>query len=273
MIRIPKPKTLLLAALANFLAWTPPLTAAPLQLASHQAVYDLKLEELSTNSGIEAVRGRIVLRLEQQCEGIIMNQRMVLEMVNIEGGAIVSDYNLSTWEDNEGNIMRFDMSNRLNGQQIDKYSGVAQRQEGTASVTFSEPAQDDMELPATVVFPAEHTRSIIEAALSGENLLSAKVFDGNGAEGLSDTLAVIGKKKTFADPSDVLEELKDRSYWPLQLSFFDLREQMNEPDYEVGMKMFENGVAMDLRLKYQEFSLNGKMSNFSFLEPEKCSSE
>ncbi|MEH6547061.1 MAG: DUF1849 family protein [Sneathiella sp.] len=271
MIKITKPKILLLAGIANLLAWTAPLTAAPLQLASHQAVYDLKLEELSANSGIEAVRGRIVLRLEQQCEGMIMNQRMVLEMVNIEGGTIISDYNLSTWEDKEGNIMRFDMSNRLNGQQIDKYSGVAQRHQGKASVTFSEPEQDDMELPVTVVFPAEHTRSIIEAALSDQNLLSAKVFDGNGAEGLSDTLAVIGKRKSFTDPSEVLMELKDQTYWPLQLSFFDLREQMNEPDYEVGMKMFENGVATDLRLKYQDFSLSGKMSDFSFLEPEKCS--
>lgn len=271
MTRITKQKFLLISALSIFSAWAAPLTAAPLQLASHQAVYDLKLEELSPNSGIEAVRGRIVLRLEQQCEGIIMNQRMVLELVNVDGGTIISDYNLSTWEDKAGDVMRFDMSNRLNGQQVDKYSGVAERQQGKGSVTFSEPEQDDMELPAAVVFPAEHTRAIIEAAISGQNLLSAKVFDGNGPEGLSDTLAVIGKRKSLSEPSEILEELTGQTYWPLQMSFFDLREQMNEPEYEVGMKMFKNGVATDLRLKYQDFTLGGKISDFSFIEPENCS--
>ncbi len=245
--------------------------AAPSQLASHQAVYDLKLEDLKPNGGLEAVRGRIVLRIEQQCEGLIMNQRMVLEMVNTEGGVIVSDYLLSTWEDNSGNVMRFDMSNSLNGQTVEKYSGVAERSEQSAVVTFSEPDQEDMELPVSVMFPADHTKKILETAKAGKNLLSAKVFDGNGAEGLSDTLTVIGKRKTLQAPDEAVTSLEGMTYWPIQLSFFDLREQVNEPDYEVGMKMFDNGVATDLILKYQDFSLSGEVSNLEFLTAEKCS--
>lgn len=246
-------------------------SATPSQLASHQAVYDLKLEELNSSGGIDAVRGRIVLRIEQQCEGMIMNQRMVLEMVNAEGGVVVSDYLLSTWEDQAGNVMRFDMSNRLNGQVVEKFKGVAERGENTASVTFTEPEPEEMQLPAAVIFPVDHTRKILEAAKAGKNLMSAKVFDGNGAEGLSDTLAVIGKRRMLSDPTEILAGLQDMTYWPLQLSFFDLREQANEPDYEVGMKMFENGVATDLMLKYQDFSLSGKVSRLEFLEAEKCS--
>lgn len=245
--------------------------ASPSQLASHQAVYDLKLEDLKPNGGLEAVRGRIVLRIEQQCEGLVMNQRMVLEMVNTDGGVIISDYLLSTWEDNAGNVMRFDMSNSLNGQTVEKYSGVAERTDQSASVTFSVPEQEDMELPASVLFPADHTRKILETAQAGKNLLSAKVYDGNGAEGLSDTLTVIGKRKILTAPEQPVESLEGMAYWPIQLSFFDLREQVNEPDYEVGMKMFDNGVATDLMLKYQDFSLSGEVSKLEFLSDEKCS--
>ena len=75
----------------------------------------------------------------------------------------------------------------------------------------------------------------------------------------------------LSDPADILKELEGKQYWPLQLSFFDLREQANEPDYEVGMKMFENGVATDLMLKYQDFSLRGNVTDLKFLKAEKCS--
>jgi hypothetical protein len=97
------------------------------------------------------------------------------------------------------------------------------------------------------------------------------VFDGNGAEGLSDTLTVIGKRKTLQAPEEAVASLEGMTYWPIQLSFFDLRQQENEPDYEVGMKMFDNGVATDLKLKYQDFSLTGEVSNLEFLTAEKCS--
>ncbi|MEX0582848.1 MAG: cell envelope integrity EipB family protein [Sneathiella sp.] len=248
-----------------------PAMAAPLQLASHQAVYDLRLDKLGENSGIEAVRGRIVMKVEQQCDGLIVNQRMVLEMVNFEGNVIVSDYNQSTWEDNAGRMMRFDMSNMLNGQVIEKYSGVAEHREKGTIVEFSEPDQDDMELPDGVIFPGEHTRQVMKAAAAGRSLLSAKVYDGNGEDGLSDTLAVIGKAQTLLSPPAEVEALKGRTFWPLQISFFDLSQQQTEPDYKVSMKIFGNGIATDLHLEYSDFSLRGRVSDLTILDTEKCS--
>ena len=248
-----------------------PALAAPLQLASHQAVYDLKLDRLKDNSGIEAVRGRIVMKVEQQCDGLIVNQRMVLEMVNFEGSVIVSDYNQSTGEDEAGRMMRFDMSNMLNGQLIEKYSGVAEHREEGAIVEFSEPKSEEMELPDGVIFPGEHTRQVMKAAAAGRSLLSAKVYDGNGEDGLSDTLAVIGKAQTLLSPAAEIEALAGRTFWPLQISFFDLSQQQTEPDYKISMKIFDNGIATDLHLEYSDFSLYGKVSNLTIFEKDKCS--
>ena len=271
MIKMKKP-TAAFAVVFTFAAGVAgAASAAPIQLASHQAVYELTLNELGKNSPIEDVRGRIVLKVEQQCDGVIVNQRMVLEMVNVEGNPIISDYHQSTWEDNSGKVMRFDMSNTLNGETVEKYRGVAEHQADKTIVTFSEPAQENMELPKDVIFPAEHTRELLKAAAAGKNLLSAKVFDGNGEDGLSDTLAVIGKAQTLLQPGEMLRKLSGRTYWPLQISFFDLSQQQTEPDYEIGMKMFDNGVASDLRLNYQDFSLFGKVSDLKLLTSEKCS--
>ncbi len=246
-------------------------SAAPLQLASHQAVYDLRLEELGENSGIEGVRGRIVMKIEQQCDGLIVNQRMVLEMINFEGNVIVSDFSQSTWEDNSGRMMRFDMSNMLNGQMIEKYSGIAEHRENGTVVEFSDPDQPDLELPSDVIFPGEHTRLVLKAAAAGKNLLSAKVYDGNGKYALSDTLAVICKAQTLLTPAEAEEDLKGQTYWPLQISFFDLTQQQTEPDYKIAMRIFGNGVATDLHLDYSDFSLRGDVAELTFLTPEKCS--
>ena len=245
--------------------------AAPLQLTSHQAVYDLKLEDLGENSGLEAVRGRIVMKVEQQCEGLIVNQRMVLEMVNFEGNVIISDYSQSTWEDNSGQMLRFDMSNMLNGQTIEKYSGIAEHRDNNVIVEFSDSDLADMDLPGDVIFPGEHTRKVLKAAAAGKNLLSAKVYDGNGEDGLSDTLAVIGKGQTQLSPPEAEEVLKGQIYWPLQISFFDLRQQQTEPDYKIAMKIFGNGVATDLHLDYSDFSLRGDVAELTILPEEKCS--
>ncbi|MZR31107.1 EipB family protein [Sneathiella litorea] len=245
--------------------------AAPLRLASHQAVYDLRLEKLGENSGIEGVRGRIVMKVEQQCDGLIVNQRMLLELINFEGNIIVSDYSQSTWEDNVGRMMRFDMSNMLNGQLIEKYSGIAENQEDGTIVKFSNPDLADMTLPRDVIFPGEHTRQILKAAAAGKNLLSTKVYDGNGEDGLSDTLAVIGKAQTLLSPAEATNELKGQTFWPLQISFFDLSQQQTEPDYKVGMKIFGNGIATDLQLEYSDFTLRGEVAELTLLAEEKCS--
>ncbi len=245
--------------------------AQPLRLASHQAVYDLNLDQVHQNGSFEAVRGRVVMKVEQSCDGLIVNQRMVLEMINFDGDAIISDYTLSTWEDNDGRMMRFDMANMLNGQLLEKYSGIAQRDEAGVTVTFRVPPNTSLTLPDGVIFPGEHSRQVIKAAAAGRRLLSAKVYDGNGEEGLSDTLAVIGKGQTLLQAEDIAKPLQGRTYWPLQISYFDLRGQQTEPDYKISMKIFDNGVATDLHLDYMDFSLKGELSELTMLEMEKCS--
>lgn len=248
-----------------------PASAQPLRLASHQAVYDLQLDRNRQNSSFETVVGRVVIKVEQNCEGLIVNQRMVLEMTDFDGDIMISDYVLATWEDNDGRLLRFDMTNMLNGQILERYSGMAEQQEAGVTVTFREPPELKLELPGGVIFPGEHSRQVIKAAAAGRTLLSARVYDGNGEEGLSDTLAVIGKGQALLHPKENEEALRGRMYWPVQVSFFDLRAQQSEPDYKVAMKLFDNGVVTELYLDYIDFSLTGSLSDLEMLEMESCS--
>lgn len=246
------------------------VAAGPVPLASHRAVYDLSLRGTTRDGGIEDVRGRIVMEVENGCDGYVLNQRMLIELSNVEGGLIVSDFHISTWESKLGDALRFSMSNVLNGRPVEKYDGMATRNDEKGEVTFKGDETENLELPKEVLFPTAHTQKILQSAREGKNLISAKVYDGNGPEGLQDSLTVIGKKSAGSSEMASKNGMKGFSYWPVQLSYFDLNKQNNEPDYEIGLKMYENGVATDLVLKYHDFSLDGKLVQLDFLEINAC---
>lgn len=248
--------------------------ASPISLASHRAVYDLSLSKLKGSSGVEDVRGRIVMEMEGGCEGYTMNQRMVMELSNSDGSQILSDYVLSSWEERSGNLMRFTMTNSLNGYTVESASGIASRTGDNGNVVFDgKPKKKDIKLPGGILFPVEHTMKILRAAENGENFVVAPLFDGNGEAGLADTTTVIGKGRQLAAgeiEGSWGEKLAGMKYWPMQLAFFDKKEKSQEPDYEVAMHMFENGVARALSLKYSDFILDGKLSRLDYLAEPDC---
>jgi len=249
---------------------SPAFAAEAVSLASHRAVYDLTLGAAKDGSGIEGVRGRIVLEIDNTCEGYILNQRMLIEVTNVRGGKIRSDYQLSTFEDRSGSVMRFTLSNMINDRTIDKVDGTAQKSESSGEVTFNDGKTEALPLPKGVLFPAEHSQAIITAAIEGKSLLSAKLYDGNGRDGLQDSLTVIGKKGTATSEVILQSDMADMSYWPVQLSFFDLKAQKGEPDYEVSFRMFENGVGSNLQLKYKDFSMIGKLVKLDLKKTAAC---
>ncbi len=255
-----------------FLFLIPSLTSAGVvPLASHRAVYDLTLKKLHQEGGIQNVRGRIVMEVENQCEGYVINQRMLIELINLEGVVITSDFHLSTWEDKNGGAMRFSMSNVLNGKPVEKSDGVARMENGEGTVSFKDDENQNLKLPQDVLFPTAHTLKILQSARAGKNLVSAKVYDGNGPEGLQDSLTVIGKRSVAKQEMAGNPEMENLPYWPVQLAYFDLKGQTNEPDYEVGINLYENGVASDLTLKYKDFSLSGELVQLEFLKAADCS--
>ncbi|WP_025899820.1 EipB family protein [Sneathiella glossodoripedis] len=167
-------------------------------------------------------------------------------------------------------MMRFSVSNSINGNVVMKTDGVADISGEKGIVTFNDEEGGTMDLPKGVLFPIAHTQKILAAATDGKKLLSAKVFDGNGRDGLQDSLTIIGKKSLKI--SEVLEKngMGSEQSWSIQMSYFDLGSQSNEPDYVVKFRMFENGVGTDLHLKYKDFSMKGELVQLELNEEKHC---
>jgi len=257
--------------------------AKPVVLASHRAVYDLKLAKSSGSRGIQAVRGRILYDFGGSvCDGYQLHFRQVSELNSGEGKTILSDLRSTTWENADATKFRFDSENLLNDKVTDTVDGSAERGSSAVSVDLNKPKDKTFTVPAEVVFPTEHMRRIIEAARAGKSILEFPVYDGSdGGEKLYHTLTVIGAaidpaKKPADDATGQEPSMAGMLRWPVTVSYFDKKSEEAErtgeqtPVYAIAFELYENGISRALTLDYNDFSIKGELTSLEMKKEKAC---
>jgi hypothetical protein len=248
-------------------------------LASHRAIYDLKLAETRGKRPIRAVRGRILYDFSgSACEGYALQFRQVSELDNGEGGTAVSDLRATTWEEGTGKRLRFNSENYLNSRLRDAVDGQAERVRDQIDVKLTKPADKSVKLDVNPVFPTEHVRHVIAAARTGKTILEMVVYDGSeSGEKLYDTLAVIGPPivpgaKALDDATAGQAKLAHLTRWPVTISYFDRSQHSGEqtPVYAITFELYENGISRALKLDYGDFVLSGELTQIELRDVKAC---
>lgn len=242
----------------------------------HRAVYDLTLKRASAGGSVAEAGGRLVMEWSADCEGHILNQRILTRLVDSEGDEVLNDYRVASWESLDGTRFRFNARNEINGEVSEEVSGVAQLEApgGAGSVSFTKPAGGRLELPRGVLFPTEHTLAVIRAARAGERLADIPLFDGSGPDALFHTFSVIGEAER--DPPEARRHaiLDGVAAWPVHLAYFPAAAKPDRPEgvpeFETSMRLFENGVTGDIVLDYGSFKLGGALSRLDALPRPAC---
>lgn len=251
----------------------------PVELAPHRAIYDLKLKEARGNQPVEEVRGRILYDFSGNlCEGYALQFRQVSELDLGEDKQLTADLRATTWEDGAAKAFRFRSENYTNNDLSTAVDGNAERGAAGVSVVLTKPEQKKITLDAAVVFPTEHMRRIVEAALAGKTILEVPVFDGSdNGEKVYDTLTVIGQRiapgeKTPDDVAGRTEILSKLARWPVNISYFDRGKKSGEqmPIYSIRFEMYENGISRALVLDYNDFSIGGEMTSLEITPSKPC---
>ncbi len=258
-----------------------PVAALSASLASYRAVYDLNLREADDRSGIANVEGRLVTEYDgDDCEGYTLNMRRVLRINTTNGTSSMLDALMTSWESGSGNEMQFGSRQYMDSRLIDDVAGGAEtgRAEADGQVHFTSPNESEMNLPADAVFPTEHAKRIIEAALRGDTIERSIVFDGAELNKIYTAVSFIGTRlepgeAEVVGETDGAQNLRELPAWPVTVSYFedtaeDIAEQL--PAYELTVTMFENGVVTDLVLAYEGFSLTGTLSSIELYERGGC---
>jgi hypothetical protein len=268
-----------LAALFFLVAWdasTPPAGAAglaapnpaPTPLAAHHALYKLTLDN-GRDGDIVAATGNMGYEVIDACDGWAVRQRLDMTVTNSDGQDIhmVSDY--ATWESKDGLKLRFHMKQLTDSAVTSQTDGDAslQRRGGPGEVHYSMPKDTTVPLTAGTLFPMAHTEAIITAAHEGKRFLALPLFDGTDENGEEDSsIAILDWKEPFPTKWPLLSGLPSTR---VRLAFFDRKPDTVTPNYQVGMRYWENGVADDMQMDFGDFVMNAKMTEFA-PQPHKC---
>jgi hypothetical protein len=247
------------------------------ELASHRAIYELKLAQTRGNSAV-AARGRILYDFSgNACEGYALQFRQVSELDNGEGKVTLSDLRSTTWEDGAAKKFIFKSQNYLNETLLDSVDGDAERQRDKVAVTLNQPAAKTFDLEVGMVFPTEHMRRIIAAAREGKNILELPVYDGSEkGEKVYDTLTVIGAEiapeRVPNDAAAGKQALAGLKRWPVTVSYFDktARSSDQAPVYAIKFEVYENGVSRALMLDYNDFAISGELIAIELRDTAPC---
>ncbi|MEM7620788.1 MAG: cell envelope integrity EipB family protein [Pseudomonadota bacterium] len=254
-------------------------SASSITLAPHQAVYDISLNELRSGTGVSQLRGRLVFEMTGSvCEGYTVNMRFVTRITDLQGSEKVTDLRASSWEHGKSNLFRFNSSHYLNQKLDQATSGDARRINNKAAVEIrlKQPKPTKLKTSPNVMFPTQHIVRIIESALAGKTHLHADVYDGSElGEKVYQTTTIIGKKVTSSNNKNTgkiknINKLRDLKSWPVAISYFSPDRERSIPDYQIGFRLFANGVSRNLLIDYGDFSIKGALKTIKFHEPAEC---
>lgn len=239
---------------------------ATAQLAPHRAIYSMKLGGKRAGSATVGARGTMYIEWAESCDGWTVTQRVGLVLSTTQGDDIETDSNFSSWESKDGLSYRFTVRNMRDGKLSEELRGAARLQgSGGGEAVFTTPAGLTFSLPPKAIFPTEHVAHLIEGARAGSVRVSRVIFDGASLDGPLEVNAVIGKPVPPAG-----EGLTAGRSWPMRLAFFPVQSQSAAPEYEVGLRLYENGVADRFVLDYGEFVVDAEIEKIEPLAKPRC---
>lgn len=265
-MRLPAPTRLVRALCAISLCAA--LAAAPLaaaELAGHRAVYALTLE--TARGDIIGASGTMGFEVIDACDAWAVRQRLAITVTSRDGNDLdlTSDY--TTWESKDGLKLRFRMRQSTEDAIVNDLAGSAelQRTGGPGRATYTQPIDTTRDLPAGTMFPTAHTEAILAAARANTRFLAVPLFDGTSADGAQDSTSAIA---TWTQPA--------ANTWPalaplpsvrVRIAFFEREGSKQQPEYEVGMRYWENGVADQLSMDFGDYVLSGKLTELTLPKP------
>ncbi len=243
-------------------------------IAPHKALYDIRLAGIKSGSQIVNISGQMLYEWQPTCEGWLANHRfnLLYEYADSPPMRITSDF--STFESFDGKSLDFTSQRKRDGQLFEEFRGKAVYGEnGTGEAVYSLPDDLEFKLAPGSMFPMQHTANILKSIREGKKFYRATVFDGADEEGPVDINAFIGKKAeviaaAVSSPGKkgIDAGLLASPAHNLRLAFFPVKNNEPTADYEMNIKLHENGVVSDMFIEYDDFSIN---QSLLALEPVK----
>jgi hypothetical protein len=242
----------------------------------HRAGYELTLRSVRSGSGIIDVTGLLSYDWTDTCDGWIVEQRYVLQVVRGDGPVVEISASYANWESKDGLRYRFNVKRGQGAEENGESSADVQ---GEAKLTgkgkvgtarFEKPEEQEIKLPAGTLFPTEHTLVLIDKAKAGVKFDRHPVFDGAELEGPSMMTAFLLPQRAAPPGGKPSMLTASQPVWPVNIAVFSDGEKAETPSFEMTIYLQENGVVPELIMDYGDFSVLGRMKIFEKLPKAEC---
>ena len=221
-----------------------------------------------SSSGILGVVGRMLIEFEQVCDGYVTRQALQMLVRDALGQATETRYTLTTWESRDGREMTFESTSTFGTQSDPPYAGRATRGDGGVygRIVYQVPTGAVPMRPGAV-FPAEHLRSLLDAAAKGEKLLTQEVFEGGAPQNYTAVNSSIGDTIAAAAADKLVP---GRKSWNVREAHYRPGGRAETPSFEIGLRVYEGGIIDALDLDQGVFRVAGKLSALELLPAPRC---
>ena len=250
-----------------------PVSSGAVDLAAHEATYEMGLLSVRQDSQMAGVKGKTNFTIRKDCDGWSSSENYVLEFDYQSGETAIMASHFSSWEEIAGQLYSFEVHEGSTFEDEKQFNGyanlppVADRPEAF----FSMQPDIAMPLPEQVFFPVAHTRELLDKAEQGGKLFSAHIFFGAEPDrALKRTNSVIGSRQSLKD-DEKLGQLASQSYYPIQIAYFDPNSTEAVPEYEITFHMLPNGVVAYYEVDYGAFAIDAKLIDANPLPQPDCS--
>ena len=242
-----------------------------LEFTPHRAYYKMQMIWSKPGTGIASIDGDLAAEWDQSCAGWTLTQKSLLNIYDPAGRKRVAlASTISTWESADGKEYRFKVRNATNGRDTDVIEGIARLPSGRSKkgwAQFEKPKKNRIELPPGTIFPTWHTIVVMREMPKAPTIVSKFVFDGLTEQGVHEINAVVGRK---IDGGSKRPELRGRAAWPVQLAFFKPKATTSAPEYEIGMRLFDNGVGDNMVIDYGTFKVRAVLDRLEMGKRATC---
>ena len=253
--------------------------ASAIDMASHRAIYGMKLHAAHSGSGITGARGRMVYSFRGACEGWSSETSVKLQLLYSEGDQVDTEWAFASWEARDGKSYQFSTRQVRNGQLVESLKGSVERKApgDAAEAKFTDPEDKEIELPKGTLFPTEHLADLLKAGAAGRKIYSRVVFDGASLENPHRINAVVSQRSPLSKGQAApLEKaikaggLKDAPIQHYRMAFFGLRSVKEQPDFELGVDYRPDGVSRFIRQDFGDFVVDLTLEKIELFKNSGC---
>lgn len=254
------------------------LTVAPAglqaaELLSHRAIYRMSLGDVTGASEVIAADGMMMYRFAKECDGWTVENRTYLRLRHERGSDTETVWTFVSWEAEDGLSFRFNARYEQDGSVVEKLRGEARLDAPGAGGTarFSLPEDNVLDLPEGAMFPTEHMLKLIGVAQADENVLDAVVFDGSSLDNPYQVGAIMAPLPA-ADTEALAKAagLPVGPTWWVRMAFFPYRGEDSLPEFELGARYRDDGVADEITQHFDDFSLVLRLRELEVLPKPDC---